>query len=143
MGARGAPSASFASSSSLQFLGHADHELLKLWDAAACPGGPNINAAPIWDSQATCCMTTSPELRWKAHFFLAENRHPPKIVLFCGFITTRQTAMPIRIASKFCAWGCGRFQKLLYQCQNPSRSGIIGDGPESRSDNVRHGNIGA
>ena len=55
------------------------------------------------------------------HFFLAENRHAPKIDLFFGFIVTRQTAMPIQIVPRFCARGYGRFQKLLYQCQNPSR----------------------
>ena len=32
-------------------------------DAVACPGGPNINRAPIRDSRATCRMTTCSELR--------------------------------------------------------------------------------
>ena len=45
----------------------------------------------------------------------------PKIDLFFGFIVTRQTAMPIQIVPRFCARGCGRFEKLLYGCQNPSR----------------------
>ena len=55
------------------------------------------------------------------HFFLGENRHAPKIDLFFGFIVTRQTAMPIQIVPRFCARGYGRFEKLLYRCQNPSR----------------------
>ena len=29
--------------------------------------------------------------------------------------------MPIRIVPQFCARGCGRFEKLLYGCRNPSR----------------------
>ena len=29
--------------------------------------------------------------------------------------------MPIRIIPRFCARGCGRFEKLLYGCRNPSR----------------------
>ena len=33
-------------------------------DAVACPGGPNINRAPIRDSRATRRMTTCSELRW-------------------------------------------------------------------------------
>ena len=36
------------------------------------------------------------------------------------FSATRQTAMPIRIVPRFCARGCGRFEKLLYGCRNPS-----------------------
>ena len=32
-------------------------------DAVACPGGPNINRAPIGDSRATRRMTTCSELR--------------------------------------------------------------------------------
>ena len=36
-----------------------------------CPGGPNITRAPIRDSRATRRMTTSPELRWKAHIFFS------------------------------------------------------------------------
>ena len=55
------------------------------------------------------------------HFFLGENRHAPKMTPFLGFIVTRQTAMPIQIVPRFCARGYGRFQKLLYGCQNPSR----------------------
>ena len=55
------------------------------------------------------------------HFFLSENRHAPKIDLFFGFIVTRQTAMPIEILSRFCAREYGRFEKLLYHCQKPSR----------------------
>ena len=43
-----------------------------------------------------------------------------KIAIF-GFSVTRQTAMPIRIVPRFCARGCGRFEKLLYGCRNPSR----------------------
>ena len=55
------------------------------------------------------------------HFFLGENRHAPKFDNFFGFIVTRQTAMPIQIVPRFCARGYGRFEKLLYRCQNPSR----------------------
>ena len=29
--------------------------------------------------------------------------------------------MPIRIVPRFCARGCGRFEKLLYGCRNPLR----------------------
>ena len=48
-------------------------------DAVACPGGPNINRAPIRDSRATRRMTTSPELPWKAHiFFWAKTDMPQK-----------------------------------------------------------------
>ena len=50
-------------------------------DAVECPGGLNINRAPIRDSRATRRMTTSPELRWKAHiFFWAKTDMPPKII---------------------------------------------------------------
>ena len=45
---------------------------------------------------------------------------PTQIAIF-AFSATRQTAMPIRIVPRFCARGCGRFEKLLYGCQNPSR----------------------
>ena len=55
------------------------------------------------------------------HFFLGENRHAPKMFHFFGFIVTCQTAMPIQIVPRFCARGYGRFEKLLYHCQNPSR----------------------
>ena len=55
------------------------------------------------------------------HFFLGENQHAPKNDSFFGFIVTRQTAMPIQIVPRFCARGYGRFEKLLYRCQNPSR----------------------
>ena len=88
-------------------------------DAVACPRGPNINCEPIRDSRATCRMTTSPKLRWKAHFF-GRKSTSAKCDIFFGFVTTRQTAMPIQIVSKFCARGYGRCQQLLYQCQNPS-----------------------
>ena len=47
-------------------------------DAVACPGSPNINCAPTRDSRATCRMTTSPELRWKAHIFLGRKPKCPK-----------------------------------------------------------------
>ena len=47
--------------------------------------------------------------------------------------------MPNQIVLRFCARGYGRFQKLLHQCQKPSRSGITGERPESRLENVRHG----
>ena len=30
-------------------------------------------------------------------------------------------AMPIRMVLRFCTWGSGRFEKLLYGGQNPSR----------------------
>ena len=47
--------------------------------AVACPRGPNINPAPIRDGRATRRMTTSPELRWKAHiFFWAKTDMPQK-----------------------------------------------------------------
>ena len=45
---------------------------------------------------------------------------PTQIAIF-AFSATRQTAMPIRIVPRFCARGCGRFEKLLYGCRNPSR----------------------
>ena len=61
------------------------------------------------------------------HFFLGENQHAPKIDLFSGFIVTRQTAMPIQIVPRFCARGYGRFEKLLYHCQNTACWDIIGD----------------
>ena len=51
-------------------------------DAVACPRGPNITCAQIWDSQATRRMTTCSELRWKTHFFPGENRHAQKITYF-------------------------------------------------------------
>ena len=73
------------------------------------------------DSRATRRMTTCSELRWKLTFFLSENRHSLKNDTFFGFIVTRQTAMPIQIVPRFCARGYGRFEKLLYCCQNPSR----------------------
>ena len=90
-------------------------------DAMACPGGPNINCAPIRDSRATRRVTTCSELRWQAHiFFWAKTDMPQEIDLLFGFIVTRQTAMPIQIVPRFCARGYGRFEKLLYRCQNPS-----------------------
>ena len=61
------------------------------------------------------------------HSFLGENQHAPKIDLFSGFIVTRQTAMPIQIVPRFCARGYGRFEKLLYGCQNPACWDIVGD----------------
>ena len=49
-------------------------------DAVACPGGPNINRAPIRDSRATRRMTTCSELRLKAHiFFWAKTDMPPQM----------------------------------------------------------------
>ena len=52
-------------------------------DAVACPGAPNINRAPIRDSRATRRMTTSPELRWKAHFFFwPKTDMPPNLTYF-------------------------------------------------------------
>ena len=39
-----------------------------------------------------------------------------------GFLVTRQTAMPIRTAPRFCLGGCGRFENLLYGCRDPSLS---------------------
>ena len=51
--------------------------------AAACPGGPNINRAPIRDSRATRRMTTCSELRWKAHIsFWAKTDMPQKMTSF-------------------------------------------------------------
>ena len=35
---------------------------------------------------------------------------------------TRQAAMPIRTAPRFCLGVCGRFEKLLYGCRDPSLS---------------------
>ena len=40
---------------------------------------------------------------------------------FFRFSVTRQTAMPIRTAPRFCLGGRGRFEKLLYGCRDPSR----------------------
>ena len=47
-------------------------------DAVACPGGPNINRAPIRDTRATRRMTTCSELRWKAHIFFWAKTDMPK-----------------------------------------------------------------
>ena len=46
----------------------------------------------------------------------------PLPFLFFGFSVTRQTAMPIRTAPRFCLGGCGWFEKLLYGCRDPSLS---------------------
>ena len=45
---------------------------------------------------------------------------------FFGFSVTRQTAMPIRTAPRFCLGGCGRFEKLLYGCRDPWRLHVSG-----------------
>ena len=50
---------------------------------------------------------------------------------FFGFSVTRQTAMPIRTAPRFCLGGCGRFEKLLYGCRDPSRLHVSGPWPVS------------
>ena len=53
------------------------------------------------------------------HFFLGENRHAP--LNFFYFLVTRRTAMPIQLLARFCARWHVRLEKLLHQCQNPSR----------------------
>ena len=53
--------------------------------------------------------------------FFRESNLPRSVLPIFWFIVTRQTAMLIQIAPKFCAGGYGPFQKLLYGCQNPSR----------------------
>ena len=50
---------------------------------------------------------------------------------FFGFSVTRQTAMPIRTAPRFCLGGCGWFEKLLYGCRDPSRLHVSGPWPIS------------
>ena len=45
-----------------------------------------------------------------------------RLPFFFGFSVTRQTAMPIRTAPRFCLGGCGRFEKLLYGCRDPSHT---------------------
>ena len=55
------------------------------------------------------------------HFCSAKTDMPQNLTYFLVFIVTRQTAMPIQIVPRFCARGYGRFEKLLYRCQNPSR----------------------
>ena len=47
-------------------------------------------------------------------------------IAILGFSVTRQTAMPIRTAPRFCLWGCGRFEMLLYGCRDPSRLHVSG-----------------
>ena len=54
-------------------------------DAVACPGGPNINRAPIRDSQATCRMTTCPELRGKAHILGGPKTDMPQKINYFWF----------------------------------------------------------
>ena len=39
--------------------------------------------------------------------------------------------MPIRTAPRFCLGGCGRFEKLLYGCRDPSRLHVSGPWPVS------------
>ena len=86
--------------------------------------GPYINRAPIRDSRATRRAPAGDYMLRAAlavtHFFLGENQHAPQNDPFVGFIVTRQTAMPIQIVPRFCARVYGRFEKLLYRCQNPS-----------------------
>ena len=50
---------------------------------------------------------------------------------FFGFSVTRQTAMSIRTAPRFCLGGCGRFEKLLYGCRDPSRLHVSDPWPVS------------
>ncbi len=87
--------------------------------------GPYINRAPIRESRATRRAPAGDYMLRAAlvvtHFFWAKTDMPQKITHFFGFIVTRQTAMPIQIVPRFCASGYGRFEKLLYRCQNPSR----------------------
>ena len=45
---------------------------------------------------------------------------------FFQFSLTRQRAMPIRTAPRFCLGVCGRFEKLLYGCRDPSRFHVSG-----------------
>ena len=87
--------------------------------------GPYINRAPIRDSRATRRAPAGDYMLRAAlvvtHFFSERKPTCPKNDSFVGFIVTRQTAMPIQIVPRFCARGYGRFEKLLYRCQNPSR----------------------
>ena len=50
---------------------------------------------------------------------------------FFVFSVTRETAMPIRTAPRFCLGVCGRFEKLLYGCRDPSRLHESGPWPIS------------
>ena len=67
-------------------------------DAVACPGGPNITRAPIRDSRATRRMTTSPELRWKAHFFFsAKIDIPRKLTYFLVLLQLAKRLCPFKL----------------------------------------------
>ena len=99
-------------------------------DAVASPMSPYINRALIRDSRATRRAPAGDYMLRDAlvvtHFFWAKTNMPPKCPVL-GFIVTRQTAMPIQIVPRFCARGYGRFEKLLYGCQNPACWDIVGD----------------
>ena len=67
-------------------------------DAVECPGGPNITRAPIRDSRATRRMTTSPELRWKAHiFFSAKIDIPRKLTYFWVLLQLAKRLCPFKL----------------------------------------------
>ena len=67
-------------------------------DAVACPGGPNINRAPIRDSRATRRMTTNPELRWKAHiFFSVKIDIPRKLTYFLVLLQLAKRLCPFKL----------------------------------------------
>ena len=102
------------------------------------PGGPvGSPEGPVWAVHQSCTDTgqssdPSDDYMLRAaledtHVFSGENRHAPTTDLCFGFIVTRQTAMPIQIVPRFCARGCGRFEKLLYGCPNPACWDIVGD----------------
>ena len=56
--------------------------------------------------------------------------------IFFSFSVTRQTAMPIRTAPRFCLGGYGRFEKLLYGCRDPSRLHVSGPWPVSDTQRI-------
>ena len=62
-----------------------------------CPRGPSINRAPIRDSQATHRMTTSSELRWKAHIFLAKTDIPQDLTNFQALLQLAKRLCPFKL----------------------------------------------
>ena len=75
-------------------------------DAVACPRGPNINCGPIRDHRATRRMTTSSELRWKAHiFFSAKTDIPQKMIYFLGLLQLAKSLCPFKLYRNSVQWG--------------------------------------
>ena len=73
----------------------------------------------LWVGRRWCSLS------WKVGFGPG-----PKIAILVSAVT-RQTAMPIRTAPRFCLGGCGRFEKLLYGCRDPSRLHVSDPWPVS------------